>query len=554
MKRIVQIIFFLATQSVAAQNHSWVKQIGGLGLDYGVDIITDDDGNTYSIGNFSGTVDFDPGPSEYNLTSNGGEDIYILKLDNDGSFVWAKAFGGVDSERPGALALDDSGNIYSCGDFTGNVDFDPGAGTFEMYGVRKVYLSKLDASGNFVWAKSIGGDHYIYAKSLFIDHHGNVLATGHFESAVDFDPGPDKFMLYTSAGYSAYILKLDKDGNFVWAKAPGGSNYVDGFSICSDADANVYVLGHFSATVDFDPGIEAYELTAAGSKDVFICVLNTDGNFLWANRLGGPGNDSGTSLTLDNDANIYITGNFEGLADFDPGAEDYPLLSSGYRDIFISKLDRTGAFLWAKQVGGSDNDDSNSIAVDPFGNVFVSGTFQALADFDPDELSENTMISKGDLDGFVLKLDSNGEFLGSVQLGGFNVDYLIATVNTIGHVYSTGFFTYTVDFDPMGGTMELQSKGYYDSFVLMMSGDLVLGIEEADEKGVNAFPNPVSTTIKIVVEHKLIGCQFSLFDLRGNKVRSGVIEAATTPVSVDDLRHGIYFIQVLDRVYKIVKQ
>ncbi|NBP71460.1 MAG: T9SS C-terminal target domain-containing protein, partial [Cytophagia bacterium] len=197
---------------------------------------------------------------------------------------------------------------------------------------------------------------------------------------------------------------------------------------------------------------------------------------------------------------------------------------------------------------------SNSIAVDPLGNVFVSGTFQASADFDPDKLSEHTMISEGDLDGFVLKLDSNGEFLGSVQIGGFNVDYLIATVNTIGHVCSTGFFTYTVDFDPMGGTMELQSKGYYDSFVLMMSGDLVLGIEEADEKGVNAFPNPVSTVIKIVVEPKLIGYQFNLFDLRGNKVRSGAIVAATTPISVDDLQDGIYFIQVMDRVYKIVKQ
>src|SRR5674476_671097 len=134
MRYIFSVITLLFFSSLQAQNVSlvWAKNMGGASDDYVNSIAVDASGNVYTTGYFLGTVDFDPGAGTYNLTSAGGYDIFISKLDASGNFVWAKNMGGASDDRGTSIAVDASGNVYTTGSFRGTADFDPGAGTYNL--------------------------------------------------------------------------------------------------------------------------------------------------------------------------------------------------------------------------------------------------------------------------------------------------------------------------------------------------------------------------------------------------------------------------------------
>jgi hypothetical protein len=367
----------------ASGNFVWAKQLGGPDWDNGYSIAVDNSGSVFITGYFQGTVDFDPGPNTFNLTSVGIYDIFISKLDATGNFVWAKQLGGSTTSIGNSIALDASGNVYTTGKFSGTVDFDPGPGTFNLFstGGSDIFISKLDASGNFVWAKKMGGFGEDIGNSIAVDSSGNVFTTGYFQGTADFDPGPGTFNFSSAGNEDIFISKLDALGNFVWAKKMGGPSYDRGNSIAVDASGNVFTTGYFQGTVDFDPGPGTFNLTGAGSRDAFISKLDASGNFVWAKQLGG--SSIGNSIALDASGNVYTTGSFYGTADFDPGPGTFNLTSAGDGDIFISKLDDSGNFVWAKHMGGFYDDFANSIAVDEFGNVYTTGSFKVTVDFDP---------------------------------------------------------------------------------------------------------------------------------------------------------------------------
>ena len=127
---------------------------------------------------------------------------------------------------------------------------------------------------NFEWAKSMGGGNPDWGNSVAVDASGNVYTTGFFDGTVDFDPGAGTFNLTSAVGYDIFISKLDASGNFVWAKSIGGVNDDWGNSIAVDASGNVYTTGWFMNTADFDPGPGTFNLTTVGSEDIFICKLS----------------------------------------------------------------------------------------------------------------------------------------------------------------------------------------------------------------------------------------------------------------------------------------
>ncbi len=418
-------------------NFIWAKAIGGTALGgIGPSIALDTAGsmNVYTTGSFWGTTDFDPGAGVFNLTAVGvSYDIYIVRLDSSGNFVWAKAMGGTNNDRGTYIAIDPVGNgdVYTTGDFEGIVDFDPGAGIFNLTSVGggyNIFISKLDSSGNFIWAKAMGGMGYSQAPFMAIDPagSGDVYTTGHFGGTVDFDPGAGVFNL-TSAGYDdIFISKLDSSGNFVWAKAMGGTDYDDGRSIVIDPAGSgaVYAAGYFYSTVDFDPGIGVFNLTSDGGWDIFISKLDAAGNFLWAKRMGGSGWDYGMSMAIDpaGIGGVYTTGWFGGIVDFDPDSSGSLNLTSagGSDDIFISKLDGSGNFVWAKAIGGTDADYGLSITLDASGHAYVTGGFESPTI----SFGSTTLINAGNTgsapDIFIARLDT------SVVTG---IDAVSATLN-----------------------------------------------------------------------------------------------------------------------------
>jgi hypothetical protein len=323
--------------------------MGGTADDYGYGIFVDSSGNIYTTGYFKFTVDFDPSTGGTSvLTSVGDRDVFISKLDTNGSFVWATGFGGASADVGLGIALYSSGNVYATGWFKGSVDF----GMFNLvsHGIDDIYISKLDSdTGDFIWARGMGGTSSDVGQAVTVDTAGNVYSTGWFNGTADFDPGPGTFNLLNSAQFGAdvFISKLDVNGNFVWAKGMGGTVSESGYGIALDASGNVYSTGSFGGTADFDPGLGVFNLTSSGGTDIFISKLTNAGDFVWAKAMGGALDDSGYDISIDASGNVHTTGFFKDTVDFDPGdTGTFNLTSAGFEDIFISKLSGEDSFPW----------------------------------------------------------------------------------------------------------------------------------------------------------------------------------------------------------------
>ena len=479
MKKItLLLIVSFSSSSIFAQDTylKWAKQFAGTsslnyGRGYGIE--TDANGNVYSVGIFTGTVDFDPGPGVFNLTPT-STDVYISKLDALGNFVWAKQITGSFGTLTRSLSLDKDLNIYVTGTFQATVDFDLGPGVFNLTanGTADIFILKLTANGDFLWAKQIGGslvDAESYATTT--DSFGNVYFTGNYKGALDFDPGPGAFTITSTAGTfrDVYICKLDAAGNFVWAGAIGGTQQDLALGIYCDNLDNIYVTGFFRTTVDFDPGPAVYNLVSNGQEDMFMLKLNSTGNFIWARSIGGTSTDYMYKAVMDDAGNIYTTGFFRGTVDFDPGPGVFNLTSAGADAIFVLKSDAAGNFVWAKNMGGPGfNNWGMDIDLDKLNNVYTTGFFLGPADFDPG--AATFILNSAGIDIFISKLDKNGDFVWAKSAGGANIDqgYAIAVDRSL-NVYTTGQFGATADFDLEASTYYLTAIPVSDPFVLKVA-------------------------------------------------------------------------------------
>ncbi|MBL4752230.1 MAG: SBBP repeat-containing protein [Flavobacteriales bacterium] len=387
----------------------WAKSVGGSWQDRGESITIDDFGNVYVTGSFGDTADFDPGVAMFNLIAQSGFDVFILKLDNLGNFIWAKSIGGTTLDIGMSITTDSLANVYIVGVYGNTVDFDPGVAFFSLNskGLSDIFVEKLDANGNFIWVKTMGGMDADIGTSVAIDASGNVHVAGRYTGTADFDPSVSLFNLTSNGDEEGFILKLDANGNLIWAKSIGGPNYDYVQSISTDAFGNVYIAGDFEGTSDFDPSGMTFNLTSNGFDDFFIQKLDANGNFKWAKSIGGTNYDGSKSITTDASGSAYITGFYQGTIDFDPNGTTFNLTSNGLTEIFVLKLDALGNFVWAESIGGASSESGFSIATNSSGKVYITGRFEGTADFDP-SLGIFNLTSNGINDVFILELRQKG--------------------------------------------------------------------------------------------------------------------------------------------------
>jgi len=298
----------------------------------------------------------------------------------------------------------------------------------------------------WLWAKQAGGTDYEYGNSIAIDSSGNSYVTGCFQGTASFGDTN----LTSSGCADIFIAKLNSNGNWLWAHKAGGTSPDYGYGIATDSSGNSYVTGYFEGTASFG----TITLTSSGYIDIFIAKLDSSGNWLWVKKAGGTNYDGGYGIAIDSSGNSYVTGYFQGSASFGT----ITLTSnSNSRDIFVAKLDSSGNWLWAKQAGGTSPDYSYGIAIDSSGNSYVTGYFWGTASF-----GTTTLTSSGDIDIFIAKLDSSGNWLGAKQAGGTSNDYGYGiAIDSLGNSYVTGYFEGTASF----GTTTLTSNGGNDIFV-----------------------------------------------------------------------------------------
>lgn len=374
-------------------------------------VAVDAAGNVYIAGTFRRTVDFDPRGGVHNVTSiDGSADAFVAKLSGKGNLVMVKTFGGLGEDVASGLAVTTDGQMRVGGSFQGRANFNPdGRFRISSSGGDDGFITALDAAGAFQWAGSFGGSGDEAVADMALDDSGNVLATGRYSGTVDFDPTQGVNNNVASAN-EAYTLKWTSTGGFVFAAGFGGLGLDFGTSVTADRAGNVYTLGNFESSGDFDPSGSTFTLTGAATGTVFISKLDSAGAFVFAKAIGGAGStDVGPAeISVDKNQNVYTTGRFIGTKDFDPSGATSNLVSQGADDVFVSKLDSAGAFLFAKAIGGMGDAFPTASVLDRDGNILVTGVFDGTISFPMSGGGSTAKVSGGGTDVFVTKLDSNG--------------------------------------------------------------------------------------------------------------------------------------------------
>jgi uncharacterized repeat protein (TIGR01451 family) len=315
-----------------------------------ISIALDEQGDLYvtgGYGSFGATVDFDPSPTgEFFLTlPTQYSNAFLWKLSPTGSFIYAKAIDGPQSSVGQAVKVDHAGNVVFAGRFNASGDFDPGTETFILSGTGlQLFVCKLTASGDFIWAKHFGtltgSSQSLTVNSLAIDASNSIYLGGEFSSSVDFDPSTDQTHFLAASLSAGYLSKLDADGNFLWANQFNGSYNERTRSIAVDREDNVYALGEFEFTVDFDFGDGVEELVATNWSEVFIAKYDASSNLLWARQIGAANYpETPTSILTDTLNNLFIAGQFSGgQFDADPDPANTSYLTSSNANSFFLKL------------------------------------------------------------------------------------------------------------------------------------------------------------------------------------------------------------------------
>ncbi len=519
----------------------WATQAGGTAYDQGIAVATDNQGNQYVTGSFQGIATW--GTSV--LFSMGESDIFVAKLDVNGNFIWVVSAGGTDTDNSYCITVDNDGNSYLTGSLTSETANFGSCTLTTNSGFWDLFIAKLDSAGNFLWAVSAGGAGIDGGLGITVDSAGNQYVAGYFSATATFG----QLTLIASGGYpDIFAAKLDPMGHFLWAVRAGGTfdDYCSGITV--DSVGNSYLTGGFKDTANFD----SYTLTSSGEYDVFTAKLNTAGNFLWAVKAGGTNWDSGFVNDLDNAGNIYLTGGFQGVVNF--GA--FTLTSNEeYPDIFVSKLDTSGNFLWAVSAGGTGEDWGNSIVIDAASNIYLTGWFEGTAIFGA------TTLTGSNSDVFVAKLDTNGSYLWAEQAGGTGEDRSYdVVVDNAANIYLTGKFEGIAVF----GTNVLSSSGSTDIFIVKLTSGVPVDDDLAPVMSglstlSDAYPNPFrqgeTATIKANIADRESGI-LSIFNLRGQCVTTKQLFSGEQQITMDsrDLPSGIYLYQLKTQTTNITKK
>jgi hypothetical protein len=388
-------------------NLLWVKLLSSSSsFTEGYSIKLDNNNNVYIVGDFDGMVDFDPGTAVNNISPLGFVDAFVLKLSSAGNFIWVKTFGGMNAGvLAKALAIDNNNDLVICGFYTDVVDFDPGTGVFNLTPLIgfESFLVKLSSAGNFIWAKALQSTNFSFANAIDIDAANNIYCGGIFTDNIDLNPGSatNTFIAPINSQHS-YVVKLDPLGNYVFGKSYGGNEYTELTSLSVTNTNSIVIGGVFLGQNDFDPGAGSFLLNSgSGTQSAYILQLNNVGDFDWAKSFFGADDVQLSGLTIDVSGNVYSTGYFLDITDFDPGTGVLNFTPSGFVDIFISKLNSNGNLVFAHQIGGNGEEVGAALAIDSNNNIYGTGIFNGIVDFDPSTTVNTLTANPSSLEGDV---------------------------------------------------------------------------------------------------------------------------------------------------------
>lgn len=451
----------LSERNANLPHPNWVRTIGNTGFDAGYEVVVDQVGNVYTIGEFRRSVTLDG----RTITSNANTgDVFVVKQNGqDGSVAWVKAIGGTRGDIGYGIAVDGNGDVYTTGYFQSTVNLGGEGNSLTSKGFADIFILKHSGeNGDVIWSKSIGGTGFDGGFAISVDDNGHVYTTGTFNGSVDLDG--DGTPEVSNGLSDAFVIKQNaSDGSVVWGRKIGGTGYDYGYGVTVDGSGNVYVTGEFQGAIDLN-GDGTIDLRSAGETDGFIVKYNLSGDVVWSRQIGGRGFDYSYDIAVDTRGDVYVTGSFDGSVDWF-GNRNFTN-SQGQDDVFVAKYrGGDGSLVWVTPMGGTASEGGYAIALDSYGNVYTTGYFEGTVDF---ANNGNPVTNAGSSDIFVIQQNaSNGKVNWVKTIGGTSVEVGVGiAVDREKNVFLTGYFQGEVDLN-LDGTPE-QSAGNTDGFVVKL--------------------------------------------------------------------------------------
>jgi len=536
---ILFILCFLFASDIKAQQYKFAKRVGGTQFENAMGIALDSMGNIIVSGYFSGTADFDPGTTNYTLTSNGGNDIFLAKYDSAGNFVWAIHVGGAGEEfNYTDPAVDEYGNIYLCGVFNSNTDFNPkgNAVIATNRGQQDGFVAKYDSTGLLQWVRGVGGalNDDVYR----IDYKNYlVLFAGSFADSSYVDDGLTITPLYGSGSADVVFGKFNPNGNLFWLNTLKGNGEDHSYNITAGINGKTYLTGTFEDTLIFDSGGVNPDTLFADGLTAFTASFSNFGNYYWSFPIE---NAYPFGLKVDHNGDILTCGQFSNFADFDPDADTMTLIAQGSFDGYFAKYTNGGNYVFAKRIGGNGSDICYTIAELSNSSILVSGYFFNTADFDPD-VTVASLNSNGFADIYLAHYDSLGNYLSAFGCGSPAFEFCRnMTCNGIDEVFLCGGFEQVVDFNPAPAINTLVSAGSRDGYFVKYAFPTT-SVHNMSSADLLIYPNPFVNQINISDNFKQT--QLILTDVLGNIIYKAII-SAQTKINTELLSPGIYFLTI----------
>lgn len=587
-------------------NLIWAKQISGPDADDSYGLGIDQNDNIYMSGRFNGTTDFDPSAASFNLTSNGQNDCFIAKYDDNGSLVWVVAFGGTDSDYTYGLELDTLNKmVYVKGAFRDQVDFDPGTGVHNVtsMGSEDAFITKFNFDGNFIDVFTLqSSDAMGIADFELLDKH--IYLSGSFLNTVDFDPTGNLDNHTSGGNYDSYITKIDTNFNYIWTKTITSATDVRLGTIDSDEFGNLYISGTFENTVDFDIGPGTNNLTSQGDDDIFFGRVDTTFSLDFISAVGGTLEDRSSVIINKPNGGFFMSGQLYRNGCVNPNSSDDCISTMNGRHAYYQEYDSLGNEIWTTFIQQSSSMAFMYDMLYYSDTLVVTGTFSDQLDVIFNDNLDTTYNSFGSSDIFlrryvncsatqttitdtvcytyvspdgfttdqsgthnytlqsvngcdsnitinliVVGLDStvtqNGSLLTSIQT---NCNYQWIDCNTGNDILFANGQSLQVT---QNGSYQVELEQYGCSTTSQCITVDLTNIEENKLLNMEVYPNPFVNSIN--VKGFAMDSEYVILDALGKEVLIGNLKTSSI-INASSLNNGIYFLKIKKEYFKIVKR
>lgn len=520
----------------------WSTKFGGDAVSNSVEVgealEIDLEGNLFLTGEISSdTAWFDSIP----VLSAGGSDAFLARIDTAGKVLWAKSYGGNGDEYSLGLRID-GGAIFTTGHFQGAASFDSisvtSAGGFD------VFIARFDSNGVCSWVQTLQSPEDEFGLAVTTDEFGNIYATGHFIDSINCGGTT----LYSDSG-GVFIVKLDPNGNVVWARGgihSNGNGVAEGHGISSDQIGGVYVTGRFSDSLHWDQ----VSLVAAGTSDMFLAKYDYNGNIINVVQGGGVLNNCGRDVEADDDGNVFVTGYYGGSsATFSPLSIS---IGPSNENMFVMKYDGCGEAKWIRAAGDNGDDTGNGISA-VNGNTVTTGTYVG-----PMQFNVAWHPGTGSTDIFTVRIVDTVSVSSihptaafSFASSNLSVNFFDSSLNTSKWLWDFGDGNSDTAKSPThiysgNGNYVVCLKAYNDCGLdsVCDTVSLIVNGRNSEMRNASVYPNPFEDLIIIYLGAASTGIA-DLIDLTGKRINRYRFDGKKElRLEVNDLRNGLYLLDL----------